>query len=178
MNTDGRAPQQAQEPVAPAPVGGGLGGFLSNLLAEPDKVISLVNGVIGTIIQAKVGSNPLAVLNHIAQTQPQLLSLYAPNPWGSGFQKMMADSYEMGMRVASRTGSGPGDSSKKGPGPADEAGPPAISSESWPKGPDGSGSWQGGQDETSTPICDMDQKEFERLIAVVGKEHRRRKNST
>lgn len=125
------APQtQPQTSTEQVPVSSVNGNGMSSLL-NPETLMDLADKAIDRYFQFKqqsvlgdINANPLGYLNVIAQNQPQLMSLYAPNPWGDEFQRMMASSYAMGMKT--KVG---GEASKKAVEEAAKNGTPI---ELWP----------------------------------------------
>lgn len=98
---------QAQAQVGPGQAAGADGRtpspFVAALKADPVALIGkTADEVIKVMVAAQGLVNPLSQLEKIAQTHPILMSLYAPNPWGSEMQRMLAKTYEMGMRTQAR----------------------------------------------------------------------------
>lgn len=145
------------------------------LLLDPalwDGALKLLTG----FAQLKaINSNPLLQLQTIQQQYPQLLSLFAPNPWGPGFQGMMSNSYLLGAK-SMLTALGPmlkQDASKKGLD--------AISRELFPSEPaasPGTGLPPSAVPQTESvtvSLQHLDHGQFDLLLqAVTGEYHRRR----
>lgn len=95
----GGVPVPGGVPVSQGP-SNSVGVVVAQVVAALPAIAAAVTTTITAIMQAKVAANPLGHLEIIAQTNPRLLALYAPNPLGDQFMNIYAGAFLQGMRVA------------------------------------------------------------------------------
>lgn len=91
--------QNAASPQSSNPLGA--------LLNDPTTVMDLVERGLDKYFQFQqtramlnIDNNPIAMAQYIQGKWPMVMNMFAPNPWGDGFQQMMANSYDFGGKIA------------------------------------------------------------------------------
>ena len=94
--------RQGNTPVVQPPTspGNSAGTVVAAIISKVPEICTAIVSALNAFTQVKVASNPLGHLEIIAQTNPRLLALYAPNPLGDQFQNIFGNAYLLGMRAA------------------------------------------------------------------------------
>lgn len=98
----GQTAEPAQEPEPTQADNRSL--LLNKLLQDP---LGLIDRAFERYFEFKrnqatlnIDTNPIASAQYLQAKFPMVMNMFAPNPWGDGFQQMMANSFDFGGKMA------------------------------------------------------------------------------